>query len=218
MGQRAREALERVLSSPRGETIPVTCAIFDRADLRRGLFPFKVYDARLLLTRGDIRQYSSWRTYQKDGKEHKKPPEWYIQAAQKYGKPYIAFWEEHWQEVESGNIQIFVELNGLSEESRKVEYETKAKFGGLKQGNLYALDLMYWSDLLGFAENADFSAALQEKSILVTSLQYGQFQGAIKQIRNLPPLFEINTLHVGGAIFQVAFGINALYIWSQTRS
>jgi hypothetical protein len=46
-------------------------------------------------------------------------------------------------------------------------------------------------------------------------LQYGRYQGALKQIRNLPPLFEISTLHIGGAAFQVAFGINALYLWSQ---
>lgn len=217
-GQRAQEALERILSSPRGETIPVTCAIFDKADLRRGLFPFKVYDARLLLTRGDILQYGPWEVYSKDGKEYKRPPTWYQDAAQKHGKSYADLWEEHWQEVESGQIQIFVELNGLKEDSCKIEYEAKAKLGGLKQGNLYALELMYWIEFLGWAESADFTAALQERSVLTVSLQYGRYQGALKQIRNLPPLFEINTLHISGAVFQVAFGINALYVWSKMMS
>lgn len=214
-GPRAQEALERVLSSPRGETIPVTCAIFDKADLRRGLFPFKVYDARLLLTRGDILQYDRWEIYHKEGKEYKRPPTWYQEAAQKHGKSYADLWEEHWQEVESGQIQMFVELNGLKEDSCKIEYEAKAKLGGLKQGSLYALELMYWIEFLGWAESADFTAALQERSVLTVSLQYSRYQGAIKQIHNLPPLFEINTLHIGGAVFQVAFGINALYIWSK---
>lgn len=215
-GQRTKEALERVLSSPRGETVPITCAIFDKADLRRGLFPFKVYDARLLLSRGDIREYGPWETYLKDGEERKRPPKWYSEAAKKYRQSHAPFWEEHWQEVESSDVRMFVELNGLSEESRKVEYETMAKFSGLKQGSLYALELRYWIEAFGLGECYDFSEALKERDTLVVSLQYGRYQGALKQIRNLPPLFDISTLHIGGAAFQVAFGINALYIWSQS--
>jgi CRISPR-associated helicase Cas3 len=215
-GQRAREALERVLSSPRGETVPVNCAIFDRADLRRGLFPFKVYDARLLLSRGDIRNNAPWETFVQDGEKRQRPPKWYIQAAQKHGKANAACWEEHWQEVESGNVLMFVELNGLSEDCRKVEYQALANFTGLKQGNLYALELRYWLESFGLLEGADFSEALEERNTLVASLQYGRYQGALKQIHNLPPLFEISTLHLGNAAFQVAFGINALYVWSQT--
>lgn len=215
-GQRAREALERVLSSPRGETVPVNCAIFDRADLQRGLFPFKIYDARLLLSRGDIRKFAPWETFFQDGEERRRPPKWYSQAAQKYGKPNAAYWEEHWQEIESGDVRMFVELNGLTEDYRKIEYQALVKFAGLKQGNLYSLDLDYWFELLGFMEQADFSEALAGRSTLVASLQYGRYQGALKQIHNLPPLFEVSTLHVGSTAFQVAFGINALYVWSQT--
>ena len=111
---------------------------------------------------------------------------------------------------------MFVELNGLTEDYRKIEYQALVKFAGLKQGNLYALDLDYWFELLGLMEQADFSEALAGRSTLVASLQYGRYQGALKQIRNLPPLFEISTLHVGSGAFQVAFGINALYVWSQT--
>jgi CRISPR-associated helicase Cas3 len=215
-GRRAREALEQVLSSPRGETVPISCAIFDRADERRNLFPFKVYDARLLLSRGDIRQNEEWKPYIQDGAQRRRPPQWYRRAAQVYCKSHPAFWEEHWQEVESSNVRMFVELNGLKEDAQKVEYETQVKFSGLKQGALYALDLRYWFEALGLMENADFSGVLQGRSTLVASLQYGRYQGALKQTHNLPPLFEINALHLGGATFQVAFGINALYIWSQT--
>jgi len=214
-GQRAKDALVRVLSSPRGETVPVTCAIFDRADLRRGLFPFKVYDARLLLSRGDVRDCGPWETYFKDNEERRRPPKWYSDAAKRYGPINAPSWEEHWQEVESGDVRMFVELNGLVDQARKIEYETNANFSGLKQGNLYALELSYWFELLGLSERADFSEALKDRSILVASLQFGRYQGALKQIRNLPPLFEISTLHIGGSAFQVAFGINALYAWSQ---
>ncbi len=217
-GRRAKDALERVLSSPRGETIPVTCAIFDRADLRRELFPFKVYDARLLLSRGDIRECSPWETFSKDGEEKRRPPKWYRNVAKAYGQKHPTLWEEYWQEVESGDVRMFVELNGLVEQAKKIEYETSANLSGLKQGNLYALELSYWFELLGLTEQADFSEALRDRSTLVVSLQYGRYQGALKQIRNLPPLFEISTLHIGGATFQVAFGINALYIWSQSLS
>ena len=214
-GRRAKEALERILASPRGETIPVTCAIFDRSDLRRGLFPFKVYDARLLLSRGDITRYGPWEHYQKDGEQRYRPPLWYRQAAQKHGKPHDASWEEHWQEVETGDVRLFVEINGLSEDRRKIEYEARTRLNGLKQGSLYALELQYWFEFLGLMERADFSEALQSRNVLVAPLQYGRYQGALKQVHNLPPLFEVDTLHLGTKAFQVAFGVNALYIWSQ---
>jgi CRISPR-associated helicase Cas3 len=215
-GRRAKEALERVLSSPRGETIPATCAIFDWADLRRDLFPFKVYDARLLLSRGDVLNHDLWEVFVQDGVERRRCPKWYSQLAKKYGKPHVDFWEEHWQEVESGDVRLFVELNGLKEDYRKIEYETPAKLTGLKQGSLYALELRYRTELIDLMAQADFSEALAGRSILVASLQYGRYQGALKQIRNLPPLFEISTLHLRDITFQVAFGVNALYIWSQS--
>ncbi len=214
-GRRTREALERVLRSPRGETVPVLCAVFDRADLRRGLFPFKVYDARLLLARGDMREYAPWERYFQGGEERRRAPRWYARAGEQYGKPRAALWEEHRQEVESGDVCMFVELNGLEENYRKVEYETSARFSGLRQGNLYGLELRYRSELLGLMEQADFSEALAGRSALVASLQYGRYQGALKHERNLPPLFEVSTLHLGSAAFQVALGVNALYVWCQ---
>ncbi|HOR00376.1 MAG TPA: type I-D CRISPR-associated helicase Cas3' [Anaerolineae bacterium] len=215
-GRRARDAVERVLSSPRGETAPVTCAIFDRADARRGLFPHKVYDARLLLTRGDVLQYGPWEWFVEKGERRRRPPRWYTRAARQYAKLYPALWEEHRQELETGDVQMFVDLNGLTEEYRKLEYETSARFSGLRQGELYALELRYWFELLGLMEQADFSEALAGRATLVASLQYGRYQGALKHARNLPPLFDITTLHLGSGAFQVALGVNALYVWSQS--
>ena len=212
-GRKAKEALERVLSSPRGEVAPVTCAIFDRADARRGLFPFKVYDATLLLTRGDILRYGPWETFVHNGEQRRRAPSWYSRAAQHYVRSYPVRWEEHMQELETADVRLFVDLNGLSEDYRRIEYETSARFSGLKQGELYALELRYWFELLGLMEQADFSEALAGEPILVASFQYGRYQGALKQVRNLPPLFEVSTLHLGSAAFQVALGVNALYVW-----
>lgn len=212
-GRKAKEALERVLSSPRGEIAPVTCAIFDRADARRGLFPYKVYDARLLLTRGDILCYDPWQTFAENGEQRRRPPRWYLKAAHQYAKSHPALWEEHLQELETGDVRLFVDLNGLSEDYRRIEYETSARFSGLKQGELYALELRYWFELLGLMEQADFSEALAGQPVLVASLHYGRYQGALKQVRKLPPLFEVSTLHLGSATFLVALGVNALYVW-----
>jgi len=214
-GYSTKAAIERLLSTTRGETVPVTCAIYDRADERRGLFPFKVYDGRLLVSRGDIIECDPWNKYDKEGKEYRRPPKWYTDAASKYRQEYPSLWEDHWQEIESGYVQLFVKLNGLKEDRQKVEYETRTGPTGLKENQLYSFDLSYWAEAFGLFEQTDFSEALRDQRILTIRLQYGQYQGALKQKRNLNPLFEVDTLHVGASTYQVAFGINALYVWSQ---
>ena len=206
----AKEAVEAALRSTRGETIPMACAIYDRADINRGYFPFKTYDARLILSRGDIvGPIDPW-----EDAEKKRVPGWYLKVAKH--RQDTEDWEGHWQEIMTGHIDLFVELNGLREMYTPVEYEAVTRrLRYLQPGQLYAFPLRYWAENLDLITYAGMSNVLEEKPVLTFVIKTSKFRGTLRQEKDLPPLFEIATLYLQGRGFQVAFGVNALYMWSQ---
>jgi CRISPR-associated helicase Cas3 len=206
----AKEAVEAALCSTRGETIPMTCAIYDRADINRGYFPCKTYDTRLILARGDIvGPIDPW-----EDEEKKRLPSWYLKAAKRWRD--TVEWDEHWQEVMTGHVDLFVELNGLREVYSPVEYEAATRrLCWLQPGQLYAFPLRYRAESLDLMTYAGMSNVLEEKSVLTFVIKASKFRGTLRQEKNLPPVFEITTLYLQGRGFQVAFGVNALYMWSK---
>lgn len=205
----AKEAVEAALRSTRGETIPMACAIYDRADINRGYFPFKTYDARLILSRGDIiGPIEPW-----EDEEKKRLPGWYLKAAKRWRD--TEEWEEHRQDIMTGHIDLFVELNGLWEMYMPIEYEAATRWRWLPPGRLYAFPLRYWAENLDLITYAGMSNVLEKKRVLTFVIKASKFRGTLRQEKNLPPLFEIATLYLQGRGFQVAFGVNALYMWSQ---
>lgn len=206
----ASKAVEAALRSTRGETIPMTCAIYDRADINRGYFPFKTYDARLILSRGDIiGPIDPW-----EDAKGKQMPAWYLEAAKRWHS--LDEWEEHWQDIMAGNVDLFVELNGLRESYTPVEYEaTTRRVRWLQPGQLYIVPLRYWAENMDLMTYAGMSSVLEEKPVLIFILKASKFRGTLRQDKNLPPLFEIATLYLQGRGFQATFGVNALYMWSK---
>lgn len=206
----AKEAVEAALRSTRGETIPMTCAIYDRADINRGYFPFKTYDARLVLSRGDIiGPIDPWEDAEKN-----RLPGWYLRAAKRWRD--TEEWEEHRQDVMTGHVDLFVELNGLREMYTPVEYEAATRrLRWLQSDQLYAFPLRYWAENLDLITYAGMSNVLEEKRVLTFAIKASKFRGTFRQEKNLPPLFEIATLYLQGRGFQVVFGVNALYMWSR---
>lgn len=204
--------IKRTLKSTRGETIPIACAIYDRADVRRGYFPFKTYDIRLVLSRGDIISFDSWEIYKSKSREI---PTWYAKILKKWRNKFPNEWEEHQQEINVGNVEIFFEIDGLKEQPRSVEYMVEGKNSFLRSREFYILLVSLNSQYMDLSLNYTVSNVLKDIQISTFIIQMGNRQGLLKLKENLPPLFELSTLWQRNYSFQVAFGINALYLWSR---